>query len=343
MKIVQFRFELEDESPLILTYNLQDNSLTPKWLDIVTNRKKETPQSTLKNLILGSTFPREPLELKIQNKTAADLPKLMEKLNSISSSINAYYDTPLPLFNSTEEIDHEILNYLHSEFERYGERHEQISQFGYRNLVGDPNRFPGNAFKQDFHQLWLELNQWIHITEAAMGRDSSWPAFSCLIQYTPFIEQGAPIENQDKLFLEHSFKWGHLYLGYNTLGKDYMHAYDDDDKRVIINNQVKVQEWLSSEVWLNFSMDNVEARTKEFELNFYKWWKTLGDDIPFPTISDVALGRYYIGQLSFDQTFLDFHPTYEDWLVPNSDLRYRWNLEVFSKIVKVTGIKILDV
>jgi hypothetical protein len=122
-----------------------------------------------------------------------------------------------------------------------------------------------------------------------------------------------------------------------------MHAYADDDKRVIINNQVKVQEWLSSEVWLNFSMDNVEARTKEFELNFYKWWKTLGDDIPFPTISDVALGRYYIGQLSFDQTFLDFHPTYEDWLVPNSDLRYRWNLEVFSKIVKVTGIKILDV
>jgi len=341
MKIAQFRFELEDGSPLILTYNLQDNSLTPKWLNVVNNRKQETPQSTLKSLISGSTFPREPLELKIQNKTSDDLPKLMDKLNIIVSEINLYYDEPLPLFNTTKEIDHTILNYLHSEFERYGERHAQISQFGYRNLIGDPDKFPGTAFRQEFHQLWLDLNQWIHITESSIV-ERDFPNFSCLIQYTPFVEQGDMITNEDKLFLEHSFKWGHLYLGYNTLGKDYMHAYDDDDKRVIINNQVKVQEWLSSEVWLNFSPDNIEARTKEYELNFYKWWKTLGDNVPFPSTSDLALGRYYLGQLSFDQTFLDFHPVYQDWLVPNSDLRRDWNLKVFRKIVKATGVKLLD-
>ncbi|CAB4126014.1 hypothetical protein UFOVP181_224 [uncultured Caudovirales phage] len=341
MKIAQFKFELEDGSPLILTYNLQDNSLTPKWIDVVNDRKTETPKpSKLETMFKGSKFPTDPLELKIINKTVADLENLMLKLNSIVNQINEYYDTPLPLFTSTTEIDHKILNYLHEEFERYGERHRMISAEGYRNQKGNPDVFPGNKFKVEFHQLWLDLNQWIHITEGAMA-DDDYPNFSCLIQYVPFKEQGAPITNEDKLFLDHDSKWGKLYLGYNTLGKDYMHSYVDDDKRVVTNDQVKVQQYLSSEVWLNFSKDYIDAPHKEYELNFYKWWKTLGD-VPFPDISKLALGRYYLGEISFDQTFLDFHPVYEDWLVPNSDIRREWNLKVFSKIVKATGVKIIN-
>lgn len=344
MKIAQFRFELEDGSPLILTYNLQDNSLTPKWIDVVNRRKLDNNQlSTLSKIFKSNKFPKDPLELKIVNKTPDDLTKLMLKLNDIVADINKYYDIPLPVFTSTNEIDHTILNYLHEEFERYGERHRIISADGYRNQKGNPDKFPGTEFKVEFHQLWLDLNQWIHITEASM-ESTHWPNFSCLIQYTPFDEHGAPIENGDKLFLDHTPKWGQLYLGYNTLGKDYMHAYIDDDKRVITNQQVKVQKWLSSEVWLNFSEDTVNAPQKDYEFHFQKWWKSIGDgNLPMPDISELALGRYYLGELSFDNVFLDFHPVYEDWLVPNSDLRKQWNLEVFRKIVTVTGIKILDV
>ena len=339
MKIAQFRFELEDRSPLILTYNLQDNSLTPKWIDVVNKRKSENPQpSMLETIIKGSKFPKDPLELKITNKTPDDIESLMLKLNEIVTSINEYYDEPLPLFKSTKEIDHKILNYLHEEFERYGERHSVISG-KYREQTGDPKVWPGTSFNADFHQLWLDLNQWIHITEASMDSDT-WPNFGCLVQYLPFVEQGAPIEDEDKLFLDHTSQWGKLYLGYNTLGKDYTHACGDDDKRVITNDQVKVQKYLSSEVWLNFSKDNEGAPHKEYELTFYQWWKSLGN-VPFPNISELALGRYYLGEISFDQTFLDFHPVYEDWLVPNSDLRKRWNLEVFRKIVKATGVKII--
>jgi hypothetical protein len=345
MKIAQFRFELEDKSPLILTYNLQDNSLTPKWIHVVNERKKETKQSTLTQFITGNSFPTEPLELKIQNKTSDDLPTLMEKLNSIIIEINKYYDQPLPLFTNTKELDHTILNYLHEQFELYGGRHAVLSKEGYGNQVGDPNIFPGTEFNVQFHQLWLDLNQWIHITEGAMD-NQEFPHFSCLIQYTPFVEQGMPIEKEDKLFLEHTAKWGHLYLGYNTLGKDYVHAFWDDDKRVITNDQVRVQKWLSSEVWLDFSKDVPSTVPyKSFELQFYKWWRTLNEKerVPFVDISELALGRYFIGEVSFDKAFLDFHPVYEDWLVPNSEIRKNWSIEVFGKIVKVTGIKILDV
>jgi hypothetical protein len=321
-KLVKFHFELEDKSPLILTYKLHPNSLTAKWTNIINRRSSNNTG----------------LELKITNKTSADLEKLMIKLNSIVTDINKYYDHPLPLFTTTNEIDQNILNYLHEEFERYGERHSIISG-KYRELVGDPNVWPGNSFNSNFHQLWLDLNQWIHITESAM-HSTNFPNFSCLIQYTPFEEQGAAITDEDGLFLDSTFSWGRLYLGYNTLGKDYMHAFYDDDKRVIINNQIKVQEWMSSEVWLNFNPD-VNLDHKAFELLFWKWFKTLPNTPPL-NLNELRLGRYYLGELIFDQTFLDFHPNYNDWLlVDNRELRKKWNTEVFSKIVKATGIKIV--
>lgn len=344
MKIAQFRFELKDGSPLILTYNLQDNSLTPKWIDVVNQRKEENPPpSTIEKFFKGDQFPKDPLELKIANKTPDDLPELLNKLNELSTEINKYYDIPLPIFTSVDQIDYKILNYLHEEFERYGERHAEM-QLHYTEIREnqDPNVWPGIVFKVEFHQLWLDLNQWIHITENAMHNDG-WPCFSCLVQYLPFVEEGAPIDEIDKLFLENDCHWGHLYLGYNTLGKDYSHAYDDKDDRVVFNNQVKVQKYLSSEVWLNFSKSASTVPHKDFELQFYNWWKNINPPVPFPNISELALGRYYLGSLSFDQTFLDFHPVHDDWLIPDSDLRKDWTLKVFSKIVKATGIKILDV
>jgi hypothetical protein len=326
MKIAKFHFELEDGSPLVLSYKLQDNSLTPKWIDIVNRRKLENVS-------------KDSLELKIQNKIQDDLPNLLEKLNNIIFEINKYYDKQLPLFVSTDELDHQILNYLHEEFELYGERHAAMSNHYMDPRPDmDPNVWPGIGFKKEFHQLWLDLNQWIHITESAI-EEIDWPNFSCLVQYLPFEEKGAKIEEVDKLFLNHSPNWGQLYLGYNTLGKDYMHAYGDNDQRVIINNQVKIQEYLSSEVWLNFSQ-NINNAGKKFELNFYNWWKTLG--IPFIDINKLSLGRYYLGEIIIDNTFLNIHPVHEDWLVPDSDLRRDWNLKVFRKIVAATGIEIVN-
>lgn len=329
--IAQFHFELADNSKLKLTYNLQENPLTSKWINVIRKRKRE----------LTRIF-KQPLELKITNKTEKDLPFLIEKLNGIVDEINLFYDKQLPLFKSLNDLDHTILNYLHEEFEEYGLRHSQIESEGYVNQKGDPDIFPGNAFRVDFHQLWLDLNQWIHITESAM-ENNEFPNFSCLIQYLPFEDKGAPIDPVDKLFLDKEFNWGELYLGYNTLGKDYMHAFQDDDKRVILNDQVKVQEWLSSEVWLNFSTDN-EGQKKQFELEFYNWWRALSEaeKIPFVDIDTLALGRYYLGEISFDETFLKYHPVEEDWRVRGSDLRRAWNTDVFSKIVRAVGVEIIN-
>lgn len=337
-KIAQFHFELEDSSKLTISYNLLPNRLTKKWIDIV-SRRKGTNNSSLLWENLSSP---EPLELKITNKTSADSKFLIDTLNNIVQQINGYYDKPLPILQDFSKVDRDILNYLHEEFEEYGERNLEYQAVGYKTLTGNPNQYPGNQFKEDFHQLWLDLNQWIHITESAIDQ-GDFPNFSCLIQYLPFEEHGSDIEEIDKLFLTLQFDWGGLYLGYNTLGKDYMHTQHDNDIRVIVNEQVKVQQKMSSEVWLNFS---ASCSTKSQEMNFYNWYSSLDEDIqqkiPTDNLNNLALGRYYIGQVIINDVFLKFHPRLEDWIIPNSEIKKQWDLDVFSKIVKVTGISIKD-
>lgn len=330
-KYIKFHFELRDKTPLVLTYELQANSLRERW---IAHHNKRTSE------------PDTYLNLKISNKTAKDKVYLMEKLNSIINKINAFYDRQLPLFTDVKEIDRTILNYLHEQFEEYGERHQTIIMDGkyHENLInGNPDVWPGVRFDKDFHEAWLDLNEWIHITESAMDTtEDMFPGFSCLVHTYPPVP-GEPIEEMDKLFLESNFYWGGLYLGYNTLGKDYAHTAQDNDVRVIPNNQVKVQTLFSTEMWLNFSDGTILG--KQSELNFYQWYKSLDPEIqklvPIDNLNKLALGRYYMGNILLDSTFLNYHPNQNDW-ISDSDLRKRWNLDVFSQIETAVKVEVVE-
>jgi hypothetical protein len=263
----------------------------------------------------------------------------MHTVNETIIKINEYYDRQLPIFNNVSEITAQSLNYLHEEFELYGQR--CLTAFT-QNEVRDPTVWPGLYFRNDFHHAWLKLNEYIHIIEPALNPDY-FPHFSCLIQYEPF-EKGDAINPVDKLFLDSDFSWGHLYLGYNTLGKDWKDAAFDNDIRVVVDDQIKVQETFCSEVWLNFS-DQWKSFHKITEIKFWRWYKELSPEvqskIPIDNLSTLALGRYYLGMIEIDDTFLKFHPNKNDWAVPYSELRKKWNLEVFSKIVRAVDIEII--
>jgi hypothetical protein len=319
-----FHFKLANGELLKLRYKLAPTSLRDRWINIV-NRRRNT---------------KDKLELKISNKTTKDLEDLMRTINEIIEKINEYYDKKLPIFKNVSEMGGETLNHLHEEFELYGERHQQA----FPVKVGEVRNnsiWPGSYFREDFHNAWLKLNEYIHIIETA-AMPSHFPNFSCLVQYEPF-ERGDLLNPEDKLFLDTDFSWGQLYLGYNTLGKDWKDAAADNDLRLIANNQVKVQESFCSESWLNFS-DHVSFHRRE-EMKFWDWYKNLSSDlkskIPIDDMSQLALGRYYLGMIMFDEAFLKFHPRVEDWLVPYSELRRRWNLEVFSQIIEAVDIEII--
>lgn len=333
IKVARFHFELRDGTPLILAYLLHNTSLRDRWIEQVNTRNAE---------------PDTYLDLKIANKTIDDLPFLMEKINSIITGINAYYDKQLPLFTTEDEFNHDILNHLHEEFEIYGERHHRIIETEKQHLRNpqDPNVWPGTRFKKDFHELWMSLNEYIHIIESALStttEEGQSPNFSCLVQvYPPVL--GELVQEQDKLFLETDFSWGQLYLGYNTLGKDYMHAAHDNDVRVIANDQIRVQQHFNTESWLNFS----EGFTVpgESKIMFYEWYASqepdVRDKIPIVNLNELALGRYHIGSLIIDDTFLRINSNEQEWQY-NLELKKQWNLEVFSQIERAVKFEIVSI
>jgi uncharacterized HAD superfamily protein len=330
-KLAVFQFELQDGSPLKLYYRLNNTSLRDRWIKQVMDRNAEP-----------NTF----LDLKISNKTTKDIPHLINKINEVITGINLYYDKQLPLFTETTKLDHEILNYLHEEFEVYGERHEQIIIKEKRHLTnpGDPKVWPGNRFNVEFHNLWLKLNEYIHIIESAISTSKYgefFLNFSCLVNVYPPVP-GELIQEIDKLFLDTNFKWGELYLGYNTLGKDYQHAWHDDDTRVITNGQVKVQEYFSTEAWLNFTEGAISPNTAETE--FWKWYErqdqSVKDKIPLDNLNKLALGRYHIGSIVYIE--LSEKYDYREW-INNPQFRYKWNVEVFSQVERAVKVDIIEI
>ena len=309
-KGVRFTFELENGELLKLTYLLQPNSLREKWLNEVKTYRKQ-----------GNTT----LNLKISNKNYLHLNQLTEKLNLIIDNINNSYDCKmLSSLNGIRDANRENLNYLHEKFEEYGAD---------RTLY----------LNEEVHHLWLDLNEWIHITETAMETtEDVFPQYSALVTvYPPY--PGRRLEEKDKLFLSTDFSWGHLYLGYNTLGKDYMSAYQDDDVRVITNKQVKVQERYSSEVWLCFQAKSYVQKLSELE--FYKWYETVDQAaqelIPIENLNTLALGRYYLGHIIVNEDLLKFHSIEHDWYF-NLELQKRWNNEVFSQVKSVVEMELYE-
>lgn len=315
-KGARFTFELENGELIRLDYLLQANSLREKWLNEVKTYSKE-----------NNTY----LNLKISNKNYLHLNQLTDKLNVIVRDINDAYDYEILIpLEGKDDISREKLNGLHEKFEEYGE-----------HGAGDGS---GPLYRgQNVHNLWLDLNEWIHITETAMettGQD--FPNYGALVTvYPPY--PGRKLEERDKLFLTTEFSWGHLYLGYNTLGKDYMHASQDNDVRVVTNNQVKIQELYSSEVWLCFQQKTYFLKDTESE--FYKWYETVEQEaqekIPIENLNKIALGRYYLGHIVFNEDLQKFHPVEHDWYF-NPHVQKRWNNEVFSQVKNVTSIELLD-
>lgn len=314
-KRVRFTFELEDEKQLRLEYVLQENSLREKWI-------KEVKECLKK--------PDAFLNLKISNKSYLHLNELKEKINSIVKEINdAYgYAMLIPL-KGTKDICRNTLNDLHEKFEEYGE---------YGAGDGEGPWYRG----QKVHDLWLNLNEWIHVTETAMdSKPRDYPNYSALVTvYPPY--PGKDLEEEDKLFLTAEYAWGHLYLGYNTLGKDYLHVWLDDDVRVITNDQVKVQTKYSSEAWICFQ--EASFFLNEAESQYYKWYKNLNkevrDLIPMNDLNKFAFGRYYLGCITINRDLSKFHPIERDWYT-DKELQKRWNNEVFSRVKGITKIDFL--
>jgi hypothetical protein len=304
-------FEMMDKNrtPYALTFNLYNSSLAKRWQAMV--EQNVQAQHEIYASFINLTYDR--------------LPEVLEELNEMVAIINRNYDKKLPEFISTEILDQQILNDLHEEYEVYGGR---IDQFESKKL----------------HASFLRLNELIHACEEMTAtKDKKFIPMSALIDYYP---QGIhePLKDQDKVYLTTDFNWGKLYLGYNTLGKDWLEVQRHNDLDVILRNQVRKQERFAAECWLNFTQDDT---CKWNATQFEKWYDKLSPEIqaqvPVDDMSALALGRYEIGTLEITENFLEYHNNKSDWLVPEHPIKAKWNKEVFSTFKIVKSIKFINV
>lgn len=294
-----------------LTYKIYNSGLGAKWLKILDENLKNNDS------YIHSFF---------MNQTEDDFPKLITEMNSTVSSINSCYDRWLPTFQETTFINQDVLNTLHEEYEIYGDRVE--------TLIEEDN------FDRVLHDSFLSLNELIHACEIILeAKNYSFYPMSVLVDYYP---QGIyqAINDIDRLYLKSTFEWGKLYLGYNTLGKDWLEISQHNDLDVILRNQVRSQKRFSAESWFSFLGDSQYLNPL---VKFEQWYESLSDElkekIPIHNLNELSLGRFEIGSLIIDNYFLKYHDKKDDWAVPRHVIKDKWNREVFSTFRKVIDIR----
>ena len=325
-------FDTDSNVVLPISYFIENNnSIAEKWWEL-------TVHSINSKMKINSVT---------TNTSYKSLPKLLKRINSKVENINSVYDKNLPLIQDVTKVNNEILNYLHEEFEVYGDRMDQIK----KNI---------SLFDADkLHSNFLNLNEIIHMIETAVHSGSDgFPNFSSLVDFLPAgifqqhynrlfrcIPHFFEIKKEDMLFLEDRFAWGGLYCGYNTLGKDYLTVYPENDYEVIERDEIRTQSRFSTETWLNFGPDMTSNNSN----GFYKWYLSLSLDlrkkIPIGDLNKLQLGRFRLGYVDFNDTFLDFEPDIKEWVIPgghgllSSTIKQRWNDEIFSTVTNVVGVE----
>jgi hypothetical protein len=309
MKIVKAVFLDKNDRSHSLYYRLYDSSLAERWLSI-TYKNQETNKQ---------------LFSKFTNRTWKDLPDITKTFNELIGKINSNYDRPLTQYS---KLDTDKLNHLHEEFEVYGDRIEELRAAG--------------KYTEERHQQFLRLNEQIHLVEDVLKtKTRPWPSFAMLYDYVP-QEHHMPIKPEDKFWLRPGLQWGKIYLGYNTLGKDWLKVQTDNDLEVIERDMVRPQERFAAESWLNFGPD----QDHNFNLvKFYYWYQTLSPElqakVPIYDQDKLTLGRFVLGELIIDDYFLEFHNLEEDWMTPRHPCKLKWNLEVFSTFRTLQRVEIV--
>jgi hypothetical protein len=297
-----------------LYYSITSSDLAQRWAAI-------TVQNQLTNNRISARF---------TNTSYADIGRVRANLNATVEAINAIYDKTLPTYPDIQELSTLELNYLHEQFEVYGDRHHS----------GEI----AHLWSKDLHENFLELNNLIHLHEDVLvSKTATFSGMAMLYDYHP-AGLHEPILDRDKIYLEADLKWGGLYLGYNTLGKDWMKVQFDNDIEVVQRQQVRPQRRFAAETWANFGPDVATGWSAQ---NFERWYLGMSPEdqakVPIDDLNELTLGRFRIGTLIVDRQFVaKYGGTIEDYRVFNGAAKSEWNKRVFSTFTELTAVTIIQ-
>lgn len=304
MTIAEFTFLDNKDLEHKILYKLIDSPLTQRWIDLI-NINKSRPDNTLSGVF--------------SNRTVNDVQKLTDDINQLVTNINQEYHIQLPIY---EQLDNKKLNYLHEFFELF---------------VKDSNIY-SDSLKLNFN----DLNETIHCCEHAMfNRGDNLGVFGLTFDMYPRNNFDSIIE-EDKLMLRSELLWGKIYLGYNTLGKDWLQCIKFNDIDVILRNSVAPQRRFAAETWINFGAD---FESGYWLTEFYRRVKLLPVEIqkliPLDNLNELTLGRFILGDIIITDEFLKIDSNRNNWLINNHECKRKWTYEVFSTFRTVNNFRLL--
>jgi hypothetical protein len=304
-----------------LTYNIYNTPLSKRWVALTKKNLENSNHKICSN---------------INNHTRSTLPRLYERLRNITIGINKLQTKQLPLY---EVYSNKELNYMHEEFEKYGEvldgKESKLSLIRLATLQ--------SLNTTELRDLYFELNETIHACEdAAESEETNIKRAGALYDIHP-LGLHEEIKEEDKFYLIPGVSWGGLYLGYNTLGKDWLNISKDNDVEVVGRSMVKPQRRFAAETWMNFGGDVTHISAMS---NFHYWVNSLPDylknNVPINSLNDLTIGRFALGEIVINNVFLKYEPNQYYWKVPNHPCKLKWNAEVFTTFEKITGIEIYE-
>jgi hypothetical protein len=288
-----------------LTYRLYDSDLVERWR-VITGR-----------LLAQSS------EIKTvwYNRTQADLPDIEHELRSLVSEIDGVYDREI---TCAAVIDREELNRLHTEFELFDQRLRQ------------------QHLPLQVCQMFIRLNELIHQCEDAAQNKTHGKtgSYSCLYDLGSGREFYR-LQQRDLMLLEAEPQWGGLYLGYATVGKDWLAVYLDRDLALIEQDQVTAQQRFSAETWLCFNTGQPRhTHTSKFQSWAGQLPEALRSRIPLDDIAALRFGKIKLGEIIIDDQFLGYDPDPWHWQAQGHPCRLLWNRCVFAQMRSIVSIHI---
>lgn len=296
---------------LDLRFKLFANDLASRWIKLVDRSISEKKQLSVNHS---------------RHMNKKELQALFEKFCSIIKTINSNYDKQLIIPLSLDHLfnDGKILNNLHAEFEIYGDR-----------INGTDNKKIDFKSNSVLHENMLRLNDKIHnFEDIILNHKRNRPQHcGALIDWLPAGLHSQLLPQDYLLFSQDAF-WGYLYLGYNTLGKNWWAVCRDNDLDVIERNAVRPQQRFAAEFRINLT---VKGENYGMQHMFYNWIEknNLIDKIDFKS----ALGEIPLGRL--DQYNLNDEWYLADNLYSDKNLQILWNKQIWSRFTEVIDVKLI--
>lgn len=257
---------------LDLFFNLLNVDIVDRWIEII-NKNNELKKDLYFNYVK-----------KLNDE---EIKKHFNDFNKNINYINDNYDKKLINQINFEKVknDLNILNLLHEDFQDYNYRLD--------NLEHEEENNKKMLSEKHLMENFNKLNINIHNTESLINNDENF----CLIRFLD--NQNEDLKEKDYFLFSDILIWGTVYLGYNTIGKNFVDCFKDNDINLVKQKKVRPQRTFSSEIYINFNDHQSNKNPNDIKLEFYKWWidNKLSQYYSDISVKDFTFGLIPIGFL----------------------------------------------